>query len=115
LGPGYESAVPVMRVLALLLPAIAVSTVLGMQWMLPLGMDAVYNKIIISAGVLNLLLASLLARRWQQMGMAWSVVLSEYLVTIAVCIVLVRRRISPFSEASNLRFRLQEHIDGVKV
>jgi PST family polysaccharide transporter len=92
-----------------------VSTVLGMQWMLPLGMDAVYNKIIISAGVLNLLLASLLAGRWQQMGMAWSVVVSEYLVTVAVCVVLVRRKISPFSQAKDLRFRLQEQIDGVNI
>jgi PST family polysaccharide transporter len=115
LGPGYEAAVPVMRVLALLLPAIAVSTVLGMQWMLPLDMDAVYNKIIISAGVLNLLLASCLAGRWQQIGMAWSVVISEYLVTIAVCVVLVRRRISPLSNATDLQFQLQQQLDGIGV
>jgi len=115
LGPDYSAAVPVMRVLALLLPAVAVSTVLGMQWMLPLGMDRIYNKIIISAGVLNLLLASLLAGRWQQMGMAWSVVLSEYLVTTAVCVILVRRRISPFTESGDLHFHLEEQLNGVKV
>jgi PST family polysaccharide transporter len=110
LGPGYGPAIPVMRVLSLLLPAIAVSTVLGMQWMLPLGMDAVYNKIIISAGFLNLALALCWATRWQQMGMACAVVVSEYVVTIAVCIVLVRRKISPFHESSALHFRLQEQL-----
>ena len=114
LGPGYGAAVPVMRVLSLLLPAVAISTVLGMQWMLPLGMDAVYNKIIISAGLLNLLLASLLAAKWQQMGMACAVVLSEYLVTIAVCIVLVRSKLSPLTEAVELRFQLQRQLSGSK-
>jgi PST family polysaccharide transporter len=110
LGPGYGPAIPVMRVLSLLLPAIAVSTVLGIQWMLPLGMDAVYNKIIISAGFLNLALALCWATRWQQMGMACAVVVSEYVVTIAVCIVLMRRKISPFNESSALHFRLQEQL-----
>jgi polysaccharide transporter, PST family len=110
LGPGYGAAVPVMRVLSLLLPAIAVSTVLGIQWMLPLGMEALYNKIIISAGFLNLALALAWASHWQQMGMAYSVVVSEYLVTIAVCVVLVRRKISPFTESRALHFRLQEQL-----
>jgi PST family polysaccharide transporter len=110
LGPAYGPAIPVMRVLSLLLPAIAVSTVLGIQWMLPLGMEAVYNKIIILAGLLNLTLALCWASRWQQMGMACAVVVSEYLVTIAVCIVLVRRKISPFTKPSALHFRLQEQL-----
>lgn len=110
LGPGYGPAIPVMRVLSLLLPPIAVSTVLGIQWMLPLGMDAVYNKIIISAGFLNLTLALCWASRWQQMGMACAVVVSEYVVTIAICVVLVRRKISPFTEPSALHFSLQQQL-----
>jgi PST family polysaccharide transporter len=110
LGPAYGPAIPVMRVLSLLLPAIAASTVLGIQWMLPLGMEAVYNKIVILAGFLNLTLALCWALRWQQMGMACAVVVSEYLVTIAICIVLVRRKISPFTEPSALHFRMQEQL-----
>lgn len=112
LGPGYGAAVPVMRILSLLLPAVAVSTVLGIQWMLPLGMDAVYNKIIISAGFLNLMLALAWASRWQQMGMACAVVFSEYLVTIAVCVVLLKRKISPFTETSTLHYKLKEQLAG---
>ena len=113
LGPGYDAVVPVMRVLSLLLPAVAISTVLGVQWMLPLGMDAAYNKIIIAAGLLNLVLALTWASRWQQMGMACAVVVSEYVVTAAVCVVLIRRRISPFTESSTLHFNLQEQLSGV--
>jgi PST family polysaccharide transporter len=114
LGPGYGAAIPVMRVLSLLLPAVAVSTVLGIQWMLPLGMDAVYNKIIIFAGLLNLVLALCWASRWQQMGMACAVVVSEYVVTIVVCVLLVRRKISPFTEVSALQFRLKEQLAGAQ-
>ncbi|HEV2273836.1 MAG TPA: flippase [Acidobacteriaceae bacterium] len=108
LGKGYEAAVPVMRVLSLLLPAVAVSTVLGLQWMLPLRMDAAYNKIIVSAGCLNLALAFLWASRWQQLGMAWAVVTSEYMVTAAVFIVLTRRRLSPFSDNPELRLQIEK-------
>jgi polysaccharide transporter, PST family len=115
LGPGYAMAVPVMRVLALLLPAIAVSTVLGMQWMLPLRMDGVYNKIIISAGLLNLLLASLLAAKWQQLGMACSVVISEYLVTISVCVVLIKNGMSPIGKVSTLQSMLEQHLAGAQL
>jgi PST family polysaccharide transporter len=100
LGQGYEPAIPVMRVLSLLLPAIAVSTVLGVQWMLPLDMDGAYTKIIVCAGLLNLALAFCLAPRWKQMGMAWAVVVSEYMVTTAVCIAVARCKRNPFREGS---------------
>lgn len=78
--------------------------------MLPLRMDAIYNKIIISAGGLNLLLAILWASRWQQIGMAWAVVTSEYMVTLAVCIVLARKQLSPLSNQTVLQLKLQEQL-----
>jgi PST family polysaccharide transporter len=109
LGNGYEAAIPVMRILALLLPAIAISNVLGIQWMLPLGMDAVFNKIIISAGLLNVILAVWWAPRWQQTGMAWAVVASESIVTAAMLIVLLRRGLSPLSQRSALLDKLSTY------
>lgn len=115
LGRGYEPAIPVMRVLSLLLPAIAVSTVLGIQWMLPLGMDAAYTKIILVAGFLNLVLAMCWAPRWQQLGMAWAVVVSEYVVTVAVCIVLVRCKQNPLSRGSELQVSLEQQIANVTI
>jgi polysaccharide transporter, PST family len=102
LGQGYEPAIHVMRILSLLLPAIGLSSVLGIQWMLPLGMDAVFNKIIVSVGVLNVALAMWWAPRWQHAGMAWAVVFSEWLVTLTMTIVLWRRRMSPLSRDPDL-------------
>jgi PST family polysaccharide transporter len=87
-GESYEQSIPVLRVLALLNPLIALSTVIGVQWMLPLGMDRAFNKVIISAGVLNVLLALWLAPLAGPIGMAISVVIAEAFVTIAMWWVL---------------------------
>jgi PST family polysaccharide transporter len=115
LGPHYEAAVPVLRVLSLLLPAIALSNVLGVQWMLSLGMDRVFNKIIISAGLLNVVLALCWAPRWQELGMAWAVVTSEMVVSVSMCLVLVVQRLNPFSGSGGLKIRLKESVKTLEI
>lgn len=81
LGPGYEPVVPVLRVLAVMLPVVAVGTVLGIQWALPLGRDRMFYRLVIGAGVLNLAAAAWLAPRYGAMGMAVSVVLAQVFVS----------------------------------
>jgi len=88
LGPGYEGAVPLMRVLAWLLPLIALSNFLGIQWMLAQRMDRPFNIIIFIAGLLNVSLALLTVPRYGALGMAWVVVLSEAWVTGAMVVYL---------------------------
>lgn len=80
LGEGYEAAVPVLRVLALLLPIISLGTVLGIHWALPMGFDRPFYRLVIAAGALNILLAFLLAPRFGALGMAISVVFADALV-----------------------------------
>lgn len=92
LGPGYEEAVPVLRIFAFLIPLVAISNVLGIQWMLPNQMDAVFNKIIISAGLINIILAVILAPLLQAKGMAIAVVCSEIFVTAMMFLILFRKR-----------------------
>lgn len=81
LGPGYEAAVPVLRVLALLAPIIALGTVLGIQWALPMGLDRPFYAFVVAAGIINVLLALVLAPRWGAVGMAVSVVVADSVVT----------------------------------
>jgi PST family polysaccharide transporter len=88
LGPGFEPAVPVLRVLALLPILLALSNVFGLQWMLPLGLDRPFNAIILGAGFINLSLAVVLAPHYAQMGMAYAVVFSETFVTLAMYVFL---------------------------
>jgi len=80
LGASYEPAVPVLRILALQLPLIGISNVLGIQWMLPLGMDAEFNRIILMAGLLNLCLAVPFTLQWGPSGIAMSAVAAEVFV-----------------------------------
>jgi PST family polysaccharide transporter len=97
LGAGYEPAVPILRILAALPMLIALSNVLGIQWMLPLGLDRVFNLIIVAAGGFNLLLGLTLASRFAGQGMAISVVTAEALVTVAMFVYLTRHDTSPFA------------------
>jgi len=90
LGPQYQPAVMVFRVMTLIVPLIAVSNVLGVQWMLPFGMDRAFNRIILGAGVLNIALAVYLAPHFGSIGMAWSVVAAESFVTLGMWFVLRR-------------------------
>lgn len=95
LGPKYEGAIPLMRVLALLLPLIALSNVWGLQWMLAHRLDRPFNLIILLGGLLNLVLALSLAPRFGALGMAWGVVSVEFWVTAAILVYLIRRRLFP--------------------
>ena len=97
LGSGYEPAVPILRILAALPILIALSNVLGIQWMLPLGLDRAFNFIIVAAGGVNLLLGLILAPRFAGLGMAASVVMAEVLVTVGIFAYLLLRGPNPFA------------------
>lgn len=87
-GPGYQDAVPLLRTLAVLVPLVAISNVLGIQWMLPLGMDRSFNAITIGAGLFNIALAPAVILAFGSLGLAWTVVATETLVTLAMWAVL---------------------------
>jgi PST family polysaccharide transporter len=77
LGPGYEGAVPVLRILAVAIPLRSVSNVLGMQWLLPAGRERAVSLLMALAGVANCAAATVLVPLAQEKGMALAVVLSE--------------------------------------
>jgi PST family polysaccharide transporter len=98
-GPGYGQVVPILRILALLPPIQAFGAVLGIQWVLPLGREAIYNRLVISAGVCNLVLAAVLLPWLGAMGMATSAVIADGLVTIGLVVVVARMGDSPWVRA----------------
>jgi PST family polysaccharide transporter len=100
LGPEFDKAIVVLRILAFLPPLIAVSNVLGIQWMLALGLDRYVNGVVLLAGVLNLSLAFALVPRHAQVGMAVAVVLSEALVALGLYAVLRLKHLDPLMSAA---------------
>lgn len=101
LGSGYEPAIQVMRILVLLLPLIALSNALGIQWMLALGLDRPFNRVILVAGLLNLGLALALVPRLAHIGMAYAVVLVEVFVTGGLMFYLWRTGKAPWQIKGN--------------
>ncbi len=96
LGPQYLPAIPVLRILAGVIPVVALSIVFGMQCMLPLGMDREFNVIIVGCGILNIVMALILAPQYGPVGMASAVLISEILVTTSQFIVLRAKRVPHF-------------------
>jgi polysaccharide transporter, PST family len=101
LGPAYIPAITVVRILSLLAPLILLTNVYGVQWMLPLGMDAALNRIVICVGMANLGLACVLAPLFREQGMAWAAVSSEGLVLLAILVFLSWKGVSPSEISRN--------------
>jgi len=91
LGAQYGPSVAVMRIIAFLPFLIALSNVLGIQLMIPFGMDQAFTLILFSAGIINISLAILFVSIWKAVGMALSVLLSEMFVTLTMFIVLKKK------------------------
>lgn len=90
LGRSYYPAIGVLRVSAPILPVVAVTNILGMQWMLPFGLDRMFNRIVVSAGILNVILASILSLRFGPIGTASAVLVSQCFVAVSMCVSLIR-------------------------
>ena len=84
LGDDFGPAVTVLRILAALPLLLSITYSVGFQWLLPFGKDAVINRIILSAGLLNLALSFFLARPFGHIGMAWAVLVSEAFVAASM-------------------------------
>ncbi|WP_324715311.1 flippase [Carboxydochorda subterranea] len=107
-GPGYEPAIPVVRILALLMPLSAANNVLGTQWMIPLGLERSFTLTVAAAGVVNVLLAWVLAPSHGPAGMAVAVTSTEAFVTLAMLTILRRRGMLPFGAGADKRATARE-------
>jgi PST family polysaccharide transporter/O-antigen flippase len=95
-GAAYRPSVVVLRVLAPWIFINGITNVWGIQIMMPLQLDRSLSAIFLASGIANILLAGALVPRWQEVGMAASVLTSCLMVTVAMPIVLWRRGIDPF-------------------
>lgn len=95
LGPRFQESSGVLKILSLRAPLVAVTNVLGFQWLLALGLETSFQKITIIALVLNVLLAMCFAPKYTYSGMAWAVVISQSAAVIGIWSVLRRRKLNP--------------------
>ena len=95
-GAGFTDAAAVLMALALLIPFGAASNVVGVQWMVPLGMDRAFLRIVVLVGLANLVAAPIAAITAGAVGVAWTSVAGEAAVVTTMLVVLTRAGANPF-------------------
>ena len=97
LGDAFHGSVAALRVFALWIPLVALSTVMIFQLLLPNQMDYQFNAVILTAGLLGFGGALLLAPTFQAVGIAWSAVVAQLYTLVAFSVVLARAGLNPFT------------------
>lgn len=95
LGDKFEPSVHVIRVLAILPTIAAITLLLGVQWMVPLGLERMFTKIMVYTSLLNAVLAALLAVKFGEIGVSWAVVISELFAVVLCSIALTNQNLHP--------------------
>lgn len=83
LGSKFTDSVKLIKIQSFVVFLIAGSNSLGLLWLIPLKKDKEFNIIISIAGLVNILLGTILTFLYNIYGMAVSVLLVEFFVTIA--------------------------------
>jgi PST family polysaccharide transporter len=96
LGSGFAATIPILRILSLLPPLVATSSVYGIQWMLAMRLDNLFNRIVVITGVANVLVALLVAPRYGHIGMAVTAVLADIAVAAGIFTSLTASRKAPW-------------------
>ena len=97
-GENYYPSVSVLYWLAWLPVIIGLSNVFGVQTLLVLGLNSLFSRILICAGIVNLLLLVPLAIFLAEEGAAISVFVTEILVTFSMFLVILNKKIPLFSK-----------------
>jgi PST family polysaccharide transporter len=98
LGSQYQQSIIVLRILAFLPFIIGLSNIFGIQIMLTFDLKRAFSRILISAGLLNMALALILAPLYQHVGVAVAVLTTEIFVTLSMFLYLQKKGIKVFRE-----------------
>ena len=82
----------ILRVMSFLIPAIATSNVLGFQFLVVDRHEKSFNRIILAAAAVNLLIASILVTGYGPYGVASSWVTTEWLIALTCALVVLHHR-----------------------
>lgn len=96
-GNEYNDSIIVFRLLAIIPALVAIDTVFGTLTMLVFKRNKAYSRIIISAGVINIILALILIPFFQHVGAAISVLIVELFITINLVIYVQKNDIKIFN------------------
>lgn len=90
-GDGYDAAVPVVQVMALIIPLIVANAALAGQWLIPHGLDRSLTLSVVAGAVVHIGLAVALITPYGAHGMAWAAVGGQATVLAGLILALRRR------------------------
>lgn len=94
-GPGYDKVVPLMIILSLLIPALGISNITGMQYLIPTKRQKQYTISVTAGAMLNLVCNRFMIYYWNSTGAAIASVFAELFVA-GLQLYYVRNEISFF-------------------
>ena len=94
LGEGYEQSILLLRILAFLPFIISLSNIFGIQTMLIFGMKKQFNKVLLSAAIVNTVIVLPMIYFYQAIGVSVSMTITEIFVTLSMYIVLKNNNIN---------------------
>ncbi len=93
-GAGYGKVIPLLRILSLLILAIGINNVTGIQYFIPTKRQHLFTLTVVIGACTNFTLNLILIRRLQSIGAAIASVAAETVIA-AVQLFLVRKELSP--------------------
>lgn len=93
LGAGYEQSVLLLRILAFLPFIISLSNIFGIQTMLVFGMEKQFNKVLLSAAIVNTVIVLPMIYFYQAIGVSVSMTITETFVTLSMYYILRKNNI----------------------
>lgn len=93
LGNGYEQSVLLLRILSFLPFIISLSNIFGIQTMLVFGMKKQFNKVLLSAAIVNTIIVLPMIYFYQAIGVSISMTITEIFVTLTMYIILRKNNI----------------------
>lgn len=91
-GEGFDKVIPLLEILSLLIIAIGISNVTGMQYLIPTKRQNVLTLTLIIGAITNFLLNCVLIRFYQSIGAAIASVVSETMIAI-LQLIFVRKEL----------------------
>lgn len=81
-GDGWNDCKVLMPILSVIIPCIAITNVLGVQYLIPTGKDKLYTASVFAGAAVNILMNLLLVPRYRAVGSAIATVVAELSVLI---------------------------------
>lgn len=93
-GTGYDKVIPLLQILSLLILAIGINNVTGIQYLIPTKKQNIFTKTVIIGAVTNFCLNMILIYFFKSIGAAIASVTAESVIAI-VQLIIVRKELSP--------------------